>query len=153
RRVPADAQRHAPRSAEGAYRARCPHHPALRLRGEPAVPQASRGSIRVAQNRRPAPADPAPRTRPRRLDVHLRRGGLKPGPAADIGGGGCMWAGGGGGVLQGEDRVGPFWSPRTASRTASVALARLPTSVLPERYRYTARTGTQRAVAASKWKP
>src|SRR5213596_82447 len=48
------------------------HNAPLGLRGEPAVPQARRRSVWVAEDRRPAPPDAAPRTRPRRLDVHLR---------------------------------------------------------------------------------
>src|SRR2546426_919136 len=90
RRVPPHAQRHAARGAEGAHRPRRADDPALGLRGESAVPQARGGSVRVAEDRGPAPPDSAPRTRSRRLDVHLRGGGLQPGAAADAPGGGRM---------------------------------------------------------------
>src|SRR5712692_2013093 len=89
-RVPPHAQRDAARGAEGVHRPRRADDPALGLRGESAVPQARRRSVRVAEDRGPAPPDSAPRTRARRLDVHLRGGGLQPGAAADAPGGGRM---------------------------------------------------------------
>ena len=72
------------------HRARRADHAPRGLRREPAVPQARRGSVRVVEDRGAVPPDAVPRPRPRRLDVHLRGGGLQLGATADPPGGGCM---------------------------------------------------------------
>ena len=50
RRGPAHAQRDAARRPEGDHRARRAHHAPRRLRGQPAVPQARRGSVRLVED-------------------------------------------------------------------------------------------------------
>src|SRR5213078_1657605 len=65
-------------------------HAPFRLRGQPAVPQARRGSVRVAEDRGAVSPGAIPGTRTRRLDVHLRGGRLQPGAAQDTARGRCM---------------------------------------------------------------
>src|SRR5207245_6762595 len=62
----------------------------LRLRREPAVPQARRGSVRMVEDRGAVPPDTIPRTRARRVDVHLRGRRLQLGAAQDPPDGACM---------------------------------------------------------------
>ena len=56
------------------------HHAPRRLRGEPMDPQARRRDLRLAQDRGAAAQDAPQGPRPGQLDVHLRLGGVQPGP-------------------------------------------------------------------------
>jgi len=58
------------------------HGPPRRLRREPTRAQTGRGDLRLAEDDRPATADPLPRHRAGRLDVHLRDRGLQSGADA-----------------------------------------------------------------------
>src|SRR6266403_1995859 len=61
-----------------------------RLRGEPVETQARGGDLRVAEDRRAPAQDAASRPGASELDVHLRLGGVQPGPHPKPGGGAGM---------------------------------------------------------------
>ena len=61
---------------------RRPHGAASRLRGQPADPQAHRGSVRLDEDLRRRAQGPAPRQRTGRLDLHPDRRRLQPGAVA-----------------------------------------------------------------------
>ena len=81
-----DAARGAERDAPRSTRARR----ATRATRSASDPQAGRGGLRLAEDGRAAAPDAAPGPRARRLDVHLRGGGLQPGPPAESPGDGRM---------------------------------------------------------------